>query len=305
MELKSEKPRRRPKLGAPRLLIVGCGDVGGRILARAKGRFRVIALTSTPDRVAQLRAAGALPIVANLDQPVSARIAALSSRVIHLAPPPNAGAADTRTRHLLAAIAGRADRLVYISTTGVYGDRGGAATTETTPLRPASARAIRRIDAERQLRRAGRGKLAVSVLRAPGLYAHDRLPLDRLRAGTPALAAADDVFTNHIHADDLARLALAALARGKPQRIYNAVDDSDLLMGEYFDLVADAFDLPRPPRLPRAELAHVVSPALLSFMSESRRIGNARIRRELRVRLAWPTVAATLADLRRDSNPRS
>lgn len=302
--LNDSKKWRRPKLGAPRLLIVGCGDVGGRILARAKDRFRVIALTSTPARVGELRAAGAVPMVVDLDRRASlARISAFATRVIHLAPPPNDGESDPRTRHLIAAFGGRAGKLVYISTTGVYGDRQGATTAETTPVRPASARARRRVAAELALRRAGRrGRLVSSVLRAPGIYAHDRLPLDRLRAGTPALAAADDVFTNHIHADDLARLALAALTRGQPSRVYNAVDDSDLAMGEYFDRVADAFALPRPPRLARAELARVVSPALLSFMSESRRIGNQRLRRELRLRLAWPTVDATLAAITKEAS---
>lgn len=306
--------RRRPRLGAARLLIVGCGDVGGRILARVQGRFRVITLNSrveslAPHRAAR-RAAGVVPLTADLDQRRALqRIAPLASRIVYLAPPPAAGTGDPRSAHLIAALAGRGARVVYVSTTGVYGDRSGALTLETTPPRPSSARAVRRVAAEQSWRaaairtahaaRRGAGAaLRVSILRAPGIYAHDRLPLDRLRAGTPALAPADDVFTNHIHADDLARLAIAALSRGGANRVFNAVDDSDLKMGEYFDRVADAFGLPRPPRLPRAELARVVSPALLSFMSESRRIGNARLA-ELRVPLAWPTVETTLADLTR------
>jgi nucleoside-diphosphate-sugar epimerase len=140
-----------------------------------------------------------------------------------------------------------------------------------------------------------------SVLRVPGIYAHDRLPLERLRAGSPALAPDDDVFTNHIHADDLARIAIAALFRGRRGRTYNTVDDSHLKMGDYFDAVADAFELPRPPRLPREQLKAAVSPMMYSFMAESRRLRNDRMKRELRVRLAWPTVAATLAGLRAGS----
>ncbi|MFO0144811.1 MAG: SDR family NAD(P)-dependent oxidoreductase, partial [Betaproteobacteria bacterium] len=234
--------RGRRTLGRPRLLIVGCGDVGLRIVARVHRRFRLLALTSSPERVAALRAAGAVPIVGNLDDRASLRrLRGLAPWLIHLAPPPNSGRTDPRTRRLAAALAGRAQRRVYISTTGVYGDHGGAWIDETSRLAPANERAVRRIDAEVAMRAAG-----ASVLRVPGIYAHDRLPLDRLRAGTPALRDEDDVHTNHIHADDLARVSLAALFRGAPGRVYNAVDDSQLKMGEYFDLVADRFGLPRP-----------------------------------------------------------
>jgi nucleoside-diphosphate-sugar epimerase len=282
------------RLGRPRLLIVGCGDVGLRIVARLRGRFRIFALSSTPSRREVLRAAGVLPIAGDLDAPRTlARIAALAPRVIHLAPPTERGRIDRRTRHLAAALRG-VQRAVYISTTGVYGDHRGARIDETALLRPANERAFRRLDAERTMRT----RLDATVLRVPGIYADDRLPLDRLRQRLPALAPADDVFSNHIHADDLARIALVAMARGAPRRVINAVDDSDLKMGDYFDQVADAFALPRPPRLPRAELRAAVTPMMYSFMSESRRLANARLHRELRVRLANPTVAAALARMR-------
>ena len=288
------KPRGRRRLGRPRLLIIGCGDIGGRIVARLAARFRIVALTSSPGRVPQLRAAGVTPIVGNLDRRGSlARLAGFRSRVIHLAPPPESdGRSDPRTRSLLRALRRRPDRLVYVSTTGVYGDRAGAVVDETTPAAPASDRGWRRLDAERLVRAAGG-----SVVRAPGIYAHDRLPLARLRSGAPALAPEDDVYSNHIHAEDLARICIAALARGGRGRVYNAVDRSRLKMGEYFDLVADRCGLPRPPRLPRAQLRAAVSPMMYSFMSESRRIIGERIDRELRLRLAWPTVADTLASL--------
>ena len=164
---------------------------------------------------------------------------------------------------------------------------------------------MRRVDAERRFRAAGaRGLARVAILRVPGIYAHDRLPLERLRKGLPALRAEDDVFTTPVHADDLARIARAALMRGRPGRVVHAVDDSDLRMGDYFDRVADAFALPRPPRVARAELAALVTPAMLSFMSESRRLANRRLKRELRVRLRFADVDATLADATRvDSAP--
>jgi nucleoside-diphosphate-sugar epimerase len=160
-------------------------------------------------------------------------------------------------------------------------------------LRPANERALRRIAGERMMRR----RLRAAVLRVPGIYAHDRLPLDRLRQRLPALADEDDVYTNHIHADDLSRITIAALMRGSATRIYNAVDDTRYRMAQYFDAVADATGLPRPPRLPRAQLKEAVSPMMYSFMTESRRISNRRLKRELGVRLLYPTVADALATL--------
>jgi nucleoside-diphosphate-sugar epimerase len=187
--------------------------------------------------------------------------------------------------------------LVYVSTTGVYGDCGGARFDETRPVHPQNARAQRRVDGEQALRQwARRSGSRLAILRVPGIYAADRLPLDRLQKGTPALIEADDVYTNHVHADDLARIIALALFRAAPGRVYHAVDDSELKMGEYFDAVADAYALPRPPRLARAELSQAVSPMLLSFMSESRRLRNDRIKSELGVRLRFPQVRDGLKD---------
>jgi len=283
------------KLGRPRLLIVGCGDIGLRIVARLNRRFRVVALTSSLQRVPRLRAAGAVPVVGNLDDRATlGRLRGFGARVIHLAPPPESGDGDRRTAHLLNAL-GRhdGDRTVYISTTGVYGDQRGAWIDETARLATTEARSLRRIDAERLMRRRRRAH----VLRVPGIYAHDRLPLARLQQKLPALAPGDDVYTSHIHADDLARIAIVALLRGQPCRVTNTVDDGGLKMGEYFDLVADRFGLARPPRLPREELKRAVSPMMYSFMSASRRIRNARLKRELRVRLVFPTVRDALAKI--------
>lgn len=182
-------------------------------------------------------------------------------------------------------------RLVYISTSGVYGDCAGERIDETRPPRPTTARAARRVDAERQLRIFGRRHgVVISILRAPGIYAADRLPIERLQKGTQALRDEDDVFTNHIHADDLAMLACAALRYGQANRAYNATDDSEMKMGEYFDLVAQRFGLPKAPRLSRAEAVEQMRPLQLSFMSESRRLANQRIKKELRASLRYPRV---------------
>jgi len=287
-------------MSTPRLLIIGCGDVGLRVLKLLAGRWRVFALTSSPERAAGLRAAGAVPLVGNLDEPATlARLAGLADLVLHLAPPAREGDTDARTRRLLAALARRPPAtLVYASTTGVYGDCGGDFIDETRAPNPATDRARRRVDAEAGLRAFGRRHgTRVSLLRIPGIYARDREgghPRERLLRGTPVLRREDDVFTNHIHADDLARACLLALLRGLPQRAVNVCDDSQLLMGDYFDLAADLAGLPRPERIARAEAAERMGAMQLSFWSESRRLSNARLKCELRLRLRYATPAEGL-----------
>ena len=289
------------RLKRPTLLIVGCGDIGMRVLKLLRGRYRLFALSSSPSRREALRAAGALPLMGNLDDPATlGRLGGLADAVLHLAPPPASGRTDSRTLNLVNALArgGRVRRLVYGSTSGVYGDCAGERFDETHATQPASARAQRRIDAETRLRWYGRSQgVCVSILRIPGIYAADRdggHPRQRLARGTPVLAAADDVYTNHIHADDLARACVAALHRGRPQRVVHASDDTELRMGEYFDLAADLCGLPRPPRISRVEAQTRSSPLQLSFMSESRRLDNCRLKRELKLRLRYPTVAEGL-----------
>jgi len=287
-----------------KLLIVGCGDVAWRALPRLLRHYRVFALLRDRGEHARWRAAGAIPLAGDLDDRASlGRLAGLADCVLHLAPPPGQGLRDTRTRHLLAAL-GRGkslpQRLVYVSTSGVYGDCAGDLIDETRPPHAETARAIRRIDAEHTLRAFGRTHaVTVGILRAPGIYAADRLPIERLQKGLPALTDEDDVFTNHIHADDLAAACCSALIRARPNRIYNACDETQMKMGQYFDLVADAFSLPRPPRLSRAEAEQRLSPMQLSFMSESRRLSNRRLRTELKLELRYPTVAQGIAAARR------
>lgn len=283
-----------------RVLIVGCGDVGLRALPGLRHTV-VRALTSSPERAPALRARGVTPLVGNLDDAASlGRLAGLATRVLHLAPPPGQGRTDPRTARLLAALArrGAVDTLVYGSTSGVYGDAGGALFDETRAVNPTTDRAHRRVDAEARVRWWGRRMALLAgtracTLRIPGIYALDREggdPRDRIRRGAPLLAAPDDVYTNHIHADDLARACVAALWRARPGRVLHVCDDTHLAMGDYFDLVADGFGLARLPRLPREAVQAAVSPMQWSFMSESRRLLNARMKRELRLVLRHPTV---------------
>lgn len=292
---------RATRFKRPTLLIVGCGDVGMRVARLLRGRWRLIALTSSAARCAELRAAGIVPLVGDLDVPSTlGRLAGLADAVLHLAPPPQTGATDPRSAHLLHALArqGRVRRIVYGSTSGVYGDCNGARFDETRAVNPATDRGRRRVDAEQRLRWYGRAFGArVSVLRIPGIYAGDRdggHPRERLARDAPVLVAEHDVFTNHIHADDLARACVAALHRGLPQRVVHASDDTELKMADYFDLAADLEGLPRPRRVTREQAHEALSPMQLSFMGESRRLINTRMKRELRLRLRHPTVAQGL-----------
>ena len=281
-----------------KILIIGFGDVGERLAKLLLNKYRVFALVRKSDKAIFARQLGVVPIMGDLDDLHSLRrLSGLADMVFHFAPPPLRGRDDTRTRHLLAALhqnrpAMLPQRLVYISTTGVYGDCRGAAIDETRIAQPATDRAYRRVHAESLLRQWGmRTGVNVSILRAPGIYAANRLPIERLKIGTPALIEANDVFTNHIHAEDLARAAWAAATRALPNRIYNVVDDTDMKMGDYFDVVADHFKLPRAPRVSREAVSSLINAPMLSFMSESRRIGNQRLKRELRFKLNYPTVA--------------
>ena len=301
-------PRR---LRRPTLLIVGCGDVGLRLaeqLRASAARLRILATARRPEQLAAIRRTGATALNCNLDDRRSLkRLAGLSRWLVHLAPPPNEGAVDTRSNALIAACAraawrartdGAPFRWSYVSTSGVYGDHQGAWVGETSRLAPANLRSVRRLAAERSLRAFGRRTSArVALLRAPGIYAENRLPVERLRQGLPALVNEEDVYTNHIHAGELARACWLALWRGRPGRSYNVSDDTRMRMGEYFDTVADALKLPRPRRLPMADLAQAVSPMMLSFMRESRRLRNDRMKTELRMRLRIPDVRSLLASV--------
>ncbi|QDQ27492.1 SDR family oxidoreductase [Chitinimonas arctica] len=286
-----------------RLLIIGCGDVARRALPWLARRFHIYALCRNREQAAELRALGVIPVPGDLDEPATLqRLAGLAEYVLHSAPPPNQGDDDARSKRLAAVLAQNAilaRGFCYISTSGVYGDCAGALLEESQPAKPQSARALRRVVAEQLLRRFGRRTgCRVSLLRAPGIYAAERLPTERLRSGTPALLPEQDGYSNHIHADDLAHACCLALFRGRSGRVYHVCDDSQWKMGDWFDRVADASGLPRPQRLERTDLQARVSPALWSFMRESRRLSNRRLKEELKLRLRYPTPQTLLDGLR-------
>ena len=306
---------------AQKILIAGFGDIGKRVAG-------ILGICRCYQMMALVRKNNALmhdPATARLLKVTMIRGDLRNTRtleklpgtidtLLHFVPPPGTGVCDVHTRNLLAALEKRKNlckqtrrvsmlprRIVYISTTGVYGNCHGDFIDETRPVRPESARAKRRVNAERQLYKWGRSHgVAITVLRAPGIYAAERLPLERLKRKTPVLIETDDVFTNHIHADDLARAVVRAMNQQRPKkfRVFNVVDENQLRMGDYFDLVADTFGLSRPPRVSRSEAPGVIASTLISFMSESRRIGNARLKRELKFQLKYPTLESTFTELR-------
>ena len=294
-----------------RILIVGCGDVGLRLIRQLRSRHpsAQLSILATARRSAQcdaIREAGAVPLQLDLDRSSDAtRLAALGRHVVILVQPSEGSARDLRSRKLVSAwaAAGGAARLgqsfVYLSTTGVYGDRGGAWTDECSPAVPRSDRSRRRHDAEQQWQ----GRLGAARLRVPGIYADDRLPLERIAQGLPCAITSEDSYSNHLHAEDLAQLAWLALFRAGPGRLYTVVDDEPLTMGQWFDTVAQASGLPPVPRLPREQLKTRVSPMMWSFMSESRRMHNARMHAELRPRLIAPRARDYLLSIAAQRRP--
>jgi len=286
------------------LLIVGCGDIARRALPELRRRYRITALVRA--RAPDLAACGVELVEGDLDDAASlAPLAGRAHRIAHLAPPAASGELDARTRNLLAALAPRGGgamlprRFVYLSTSGVYGDCAGEWIDENRAPNPGTTRAKRRLDAESAISEWGAGHgVELVILRAPGIYASDRLPLERLARAMPALRAEDDVYSNHIHADDLAAILVAALESAQARGIYNASDDAPMKIGDFLDLVADRAGYSRPPRLPREEVARVLAPEQFSFMSESRRISNRRLKADLGVRLSYPSAFTGVPKLR-------
>src|SRR5262245_13797319 len=250
-----------------RLLIAGFGDIARRALGRLELRFQVAPLA---------RRYGF-----DLDRPDTLTLPDAEA-LLHCAPPPDQGTADTRTANLLAALEKARilpARIVYVSTSGVYGDCAGARVDESRPPAPQTDRARRRLHAETQLGEwAGMRSIPLVILRVPGIYAAERLPLERLRARTPVLRTEDDVYTSHIHADDLAAIVCRALEEDASSGAYNTADDTEMKMGDWFDLVADTHALPRPPRVSRRAAGQQIPGTLLSFMQESRRLDNTRLK---------------------------
>ncbi len=278
-----------------RVFIVGCGYVGKRIAALCRERGDgVAALCRKDESCRELERLGIAPVPGDLDYPETLRgMPTAGAEVYYCAPPPGGGITEPRVQAFCNGIPEGCEpaRIVYLSTTGVYGDCEGGVVTEETPVRPETTRARRRVHAEETFSAWGAERgVPVIVLRVPGIYGPLRLPIPMLQMGQPVLRREESPFTNRIHADDLAAICLAAAARCTTGGLFNVGDGQESTMTDYFNAVADAAGLPRPRQVTREEARQVMHPLMLSYFSESRRVGTEKMRRELGVTLRYPTL---------------
>jgi nucleoside-diphosphate-sugar epimerase len=282
------------------VLIVGCGDIGRRVAALLPAsRFDVTGVVRSDASRERLATAGVRAVCLDLDRLESGiDRECQSADIFYFAPPPPVGQEDLRMRAFLGTLRGEMSvrRIVYISTSAVYGDCQGTWITETQPLNPATPRGHRRQDAEQQLLAWCRAQATEwIILRVPGIYGPGKLPLERLRKGAPVLREEDSPYTNRIHADDLAAICVAAMHGSPSNDVYNVSDGHPSNMTDYFFRVADAAGLPRPPVVSREEARAVLSPGMLSFLQDSRRMDNSKLLRNLGIELQYPDLAAGLA----------
>ncbi|NJC88757.1 MAG: SDR family oxidoreductase [Desulfuromonas sp.] len=283
----------------PDILIIGCGDIGVRVARLEQARGKAVAgLARSEAGAERLRGFAIEPVAGDLDEPDAlAGLPTAGRLVFFFAPPPGGGPFDTRMRNFCAAIgAGRLPgKVIYISTSGVYGDCGGAWVTEETPVNAQTSRARRRLDAETVLREWGeRYGVPVVILRVTGIYGPGRLPLARLQQGHPVLREDESPPTNRIHADDLAAVCVAAAEQAGNGEIFNVSDGQPGTMTQYFNAAADLLGLPRPPQVSMAEARQVMTPMMLSYLTETRRMDNRRMVERLGVTLLYPDLESGL-----------
>jgi nucleoside-diphosphate-sugar epimerase len=291
-------------------LIVGCGYVGSRLARRESARRSLLALVRSDQNAAALQSAGVRTLRLDLDcAPDPALQHALAaaadhSAVVYLAPPPDSGTTDPRLAAFLAQVEDATPAFfVYISTTGVYGDAGGAHVDELTPVAPSNDRSRRRVAAEAAAQAwcAERGVRCV-ILRVAGIYGPDRLPLERLQRREPALREEDAGPGNRIHVDDLVAAIVAAIDHPSAHGVFNVTDGDHSSTTTYLQLTAAAAGIEPPPLIGKAEAQEKIPAGMLSFLLESRRVDNRRMLAELGVRLQYPTlqsgVLASIAEMR-------
>lgn len=289
---------------AKKVIIIGCGDIGKRFatIAAQNGFDQLYGTTRTPEHTDNLSALGITPILANLDDPTSlGAIPTADAVLLYFVPPPGGGVHDSRARNFCHALSAmpRPAKIIYISTTAVYGDNGDELITELTPPAPGTSRGQRRLDAEATFQHFGKEHhVPVTILRVAGIYGPGRLPLQQLRSNHPVLIPAEAKPTNRIHADDLANICLAAVERGGDQAIYNVCDGHHGTLSEYFTAAAALLGFPPPPQITLAEAHKVMTPLMLTYVREGHRISNRKIIDELGITLTYPTLAEGLASCR-------
>lgn len=277
------------------LYLIGCGDIGARVARLAlDSHSAVTALSRHMSKCAGLQGTATALVQGDLDDGDALPHLDMSGgAVLYTAPPPGGGITDTRARNFLASIKRGCEpaKLVYVSTASIYGDCGDELITEERPANPGSHAGKRRLDAENCFRDWGKQRgVAIVILRVAGIYGPGRIPMDRILGGHPLLAEAEAGFSNRIHADDLARICLAAIDRGDDGDIFNVCDGETSTMTDYFNAITDHLGLPRLPQVPLSEARGVMTPLMFGYMTESRRIDNSRMLTKLGIRLIYPTL---------------
>lgn len=279
------------------MLIVGCGYLGCRLAAGLKEAHSVVGLVQTDEGLARLASIGIEGIQTDLDGKINLGRSLRDESVFYFAPPPRQGVVDSRMTKFLAACeaSGYPKKMVYLSTTGVYGDCQGVWVDENHPVHPVVDRAKRRWDAEQQVRKwcEPRGVEFV-ILRVAGIYGPGKLPLARLKKQLPLVKAEEAPYTNRIHVDDLIQVCSAAMEKGETGEVYNASDGHPGTMLDYFNQVADFAGLPRPPTISMQEADQKLSAGMMSYMQESRRIDNKKVIKELGIKFLYPNLSSGL-----------
>ena len=260
------------------VLVVGVGYVGRRYLDRQQPGS-AIGLSRSPIASDQATYLLDLDVDSELPLPLPA-----SYDILYTAPPSQQHDADTRLERLLGMLNPAPSRFVYISTSGVYGDCGGALVDESRPVNPQSGRARLRVAAEQALESwCGLRDVDLVILRVPGIYGPGRLGVERVRAGAANIRESEANPGNRIHVDDLVRCCAAAMAPTVPAGIYN-VGDGDPRSATWFaGEVARQCGLDAPPTISRDDAEHEFSAMRLSFLGESRRIDTTKMREVLGV----------------------
>ena len=282
-----------------KIWIVGCGDIGKRVARLYQGNNNVYGIVSSEESAFECKQLSIESHVINLDSDLSLeQYVFANADLFYFAPPSSEAAKDTRLKRFLIQLLKLEQlprRIVLISTTGVYGDSGGAWIDETTHIKPQTDRAVRRMSAEQILQRwTIQSACEFMILRVPGIYAEDRLPLARLKQGLPIVNADEAGFTNRIHADDLARACKAAMECETHNHVVNVTDGNPSTMTDYFNHVADFAKLPRPPQISLQQAEQELSAGMVSYLKESRRIRNDKMLDILGIELLYPNLDESL-----------
>lgn len=277
--------------------IIGCGDIGLRVSSLYRKENQLVrGFVRSRESLDKCLHKQIEAYQFDMDFQSSKTLAVEKHDLYYFAPPPVSGDKDRRLQKFLEQLSTIPRKIVLISTTGVYGDCAAEWIDETQQAKPKADRAKRRFHAEQSLQVwSSDNKVAWVILRVPGIYALDRLPLARIKKGTPMVRGEEAGWTNRIHADDLAMIAKAVMQDPNADgQIYNACDGNPSVMTHYFDQVADYANLPRPPKITMAEAEKQLSSGILSYLKESRKISNRKLLQELKITLKYPDLMSCL-----------